>query len=151
MEKSNLLWLGILIVSGIVFVYLLNTAYANPSELPDYAFTKPDIKKAYEFAKMNQNMLDGLPCNCGCMTLEGAEAHGSRVHSRGLIDCFMRGDINNGGKWEAHASECGMCYEDALYAKKLYSEGGTKEEIREKLEEKYAEQKFSDDTVYKNE
>ena len=149
MEKSNLIWIVTIIISLIGFLFLFKLAYANPSNLPDYAFTKPKIKEAYEFAKMNQDALNDLPCNCGCMTAEGAEAHGGKVHSRGLIDCFMQGDINNGGKWESHASECGLCYEDALYAKELYSEGESKQEIKIKLEEKYAGQKFSGDTVYK--
>jgi hypothetical protein len=146
MEKSNLLWLGILIISGIGFIYLINTAYANPSNLPDYTFIKPAVKEAYEFAKNSQDMLNGLPCNCGCMT--DASSHGGRLHSRGLLDCFMEGDVNNGGKWDQHASDCGLCYEDALYSKNLYDEGKTKEEIKLKLKEKYATQTISNNTVY---
>jgi len=60
----------------------------------------------------------------------------------------MQGDVNNGGVWDAHASECGLCYEDALYAKQLYGEGKNKEDIKKALEEKYAAQTISDDTVY---
>jgi len=66
-----------------------------------------------------------------------------------LADCFMQGNVNEGGEWDSHASSCGLCYEDALYAKKLYSEGNSKEEIKSKLEEKYAGLTFSDETVYK--
>ncbi len=149
MNSHNFIWAGIIVFSIIGFFYLLNVAYANPDELPDYAFTKPDIKEAYLFAKTNYQDLDGLPCNCGCMTPEGAEAHGSRVHEKGLADCFMNGNVNDGGKWDSHASSCGLCYEDALFAKKLYSEGSSKEEIKQKLIEKYSQQKFSNDVVYK--
>jgi len=150
-NKYNYLWLGILLASVIGGIFLIKVAYANPLNLPDYALLKPEIKEAYSFAKLEGDKLNNLPCNCGCTTPEGAEAHGSRIHSRGLLDCFMEGDINNGGKWDRHASECGLCYEDALEAKNLYSEGKSKEEISDYLIKKYSELKFSEETVYKNE
>ena len=142
----NYLWIGILLLSIFGTIFLIKVAYANPLGLPDYAFTKPGIKEAYSFAKLERDKLTDLPCNCGCMT--DAVNHGGRLHSRGLIDCFMQGDVNNGGEWSSHASECGLCYENALYAKELYSEGETKEEIKSALEAKYATQISSDDTVY---
>ncbi len=120
----NYLWIGLIILSIIGTFLIIKFAYANPLELPDYAFTKPGIKEAYSFAKLEGDKLTGLPCNCGCMS--DSANHGGRLHSRGLIDCFMQGDVNNGGKWDSHATECGLCYEDALYAKKLYGEGKTK-------------------------
>ncbi len=144
----NYLWISILIFSLVGIFLVIKTAYANPLNLPDYAFTKPGIREAYSFAKMEGDKLTGLPCNCGCMS--DAANHGGRLHVRGLIDCFMLDDVNNGGEWDAHASECGLCYEDALYAKQLYSEGRTKEEIKLALEAKYATQTISDNTVYKD-
>ncbi len=142
----NFLWVGILVLSIVGTFLLISTAYANPLNLPTYAFTKPDIKEAYSYAKLDAEKLTGLPCNCGCMN--DASSHGGRLHSRGLIDCFMQGDVNNGGKWDSHASECGLCYQDALYSKKLYEEGKTKEDIKELLEAKYATQTISNNTVY---
>lgn len=145
MNKYNYLWILILIAGIIGTFFLIKTAYANPLNLPDYAFTNPQIREAYTFAKMNATELDGFPCNCGCM----ASAHGGgRIHARGLIDCFMSGDINNGGAWDSHASECGSCYQDLLYVKKLLDEGKTKNEIKSILEEKYSTQKISNNTVY---
>lgn len=143
----NYIWIGILTISILGALLLIKTAYANPLNLPDYAFTKPDIKEAYSFAKLNSDALTDLPCNCGCMS--DAANHGGRLHSRGLIDCFMQGDVNNQGIWDSHASECGLCYEDALYAKDLYEKGKTKEEIKLLLEAKYATQTISTNTVYR--
>ena len=148
-DKYNYLWLGIIVISLAGFLFLVRAAYENPLGLPDYAFIKSGIKEAYSFAKFNPEKLEGLPCNCGCMN--DASAHGGRLHSRGLIDCFMVGNINGGGQWDMHASECGLCYEDALLAKEKYEEGRTKEEIKMILEEKYSKQTFSDDTVYGDE
>lgn len=145
-HKHDFIWIGIILVSLVGTLFLVKTAYANPSGLPNYAFLKSDIKEAYEYAKLNSEKLNGLPCNCGCMT--DAANHGGRLHSRGLIDCFMQGDINNGGKWDSHASECGLCYQDALEAKKLYEGGKSKEEVRAYLMDKYSKQKFANETVY---
>lgn len=142
----NYLWIGIFVISISATFFLIKIAYANPLELPDYAFVKPSIKEAYSFAKLDNDKLTGLPCNCGCG--RDAANHGGRLHSRGLIDCFMKGEVNNGGEWDSHASECGLCYEDALYAKELYEEGKTKEEIKLALEAKYSTQTISDNTVY---
>ena len=149
-SKYNYLWIGILLVSVIGGIFLIKVAYANPLNLPDYALLKPQIKEAYSFAKIEGDKLKGLPCNCGCGTPEGAEAHGSRIHSRGLLDCFMNGDVSKDGKWDSHASNCGLCYEDALYAKGMYEKGKTKEEVKQALEEKYAMQIISNETVYGN-
>ena len=142
----NYLWIGIFILSIAGTFFVIKLAYANPLDLPNYAFTKPNIKEAYSFAKIEGDKITGLPCNCGCMT--DAANHGGRLHSRGLIDCFMQGDVNNRGQWDSHASECGLCYEDALYAKQLYGEGKTKEEIKSALEAKYTTQTISNNTVY---
>ena len=142
----NYLWVIVLILSVVGAILVIRMAYANPLYLPNYAFTKPGIKDAYSFAKLEGDKLTGLPCNCGCMT--DATNHGGRLHSRGLIDCFMQGNVNNGGKWDSHASECGLCYEDALYAKQLYGEGKTKEDIKPVLEAKYATQTISNNTIY---
>lgn len=142
----NYIWISILAISLLGALLLIKTAYANPLNLPNYAFIKPDIKEAYSLAKLESSKLEDLPCNCGCMS--DAANHGGRLHSRGLIDCFTKGDINNGGQWDSHASECGLCYEDALYAKDLYEGGKTKEEIKALLEEKYASQTISTNTVY---
>ena len=142
----NYIWIILIAISLIGMFFLIKTAYANPLDLPNYAFTKPVIREGYEFAKLNPEKLEGLRCNCGCM--EDAAAHGGRLHSRGLLDCFMQGDINNGGKWDAHASECGLCVEDAIYAKNLYEEGKSKEEIAALLEVKNSKQIISNNTVY---
>ena len=145
-RNYNYLWTGIIISSVIGTFFVINMAYANPLDLPEYAFSKPSIKEAYSFAKLEGDKLEGLPCNCGCG--EDAKGHGGRLHIRGLIDCFMQGDVDNGGKWDNHASECGLCYKDALYAGKLYKDGKTKEEIRETLKAKYSLQTISNITVY---
>ncbi len=145
-SRHNLIWILVITLSIIGAFLLVKIAYANPLGLPEYAFTKPGIKEAYAFAKISPDKLEGLPCNCGCMI--DADNHGGRLHKRGLIDCFMQGDVNVEGIWDSHASECGLCYEDALLAQQEYEKGKTKDEIKEVLMAKYAAQTFSDTAVY---
>lgn len=146
MNNSNIIWIGLVLISIVGAIFLIKAAYSNPLDLPSYAFKNKEIKESYEFAKFNPVKLEGLPCNCGCMS--DADNHNGRLHSRGLLDCFIDGELSQGGAWESHASECGLCYEDALIAKKAYEEGKTKEEIETLLKEKYKTQTFSDKTVW---
>ena len=41
----NYIWIGILLLSIIGAIFLIKLAYANPLELPNYAFTKPKNKR----------------------------------------------------------------------------------------------------------
>src|SRR3989344_811192 len=69
-RNYNYLWTGIIISSVIGTFFVINMAYANPLDLPEYAFSKPSIKEAYSFAKLEGDKLEGLPCNCGCAVYE---------------------------------------------------------------------------------
>jgi len=63
-HQYNYLWIGIFILSIIGTFFVIKMAYANPLDLPNYAFTKPGIKEAYSFAKLEGDKLTGLLCNC---------------------------------------------------------------------------------------
>ncbi len=106
--------LALVIGIGVYKSLTLNTGYIileNGIELPSYAFGSQDIKSAYIYAVTHPEDLDGVPCKCGCMQY----SHEGRVHKRGLLDCFMKGD----GSFDHHASECDMCISDALKTQKI--------------------------------
>ena len=148
LKNSSLVWYGLIIVSVLIALIVIKSSYSNPYNLPNFALKKEVVMEGYEYALLNPENLEGLPCNCGCMDPEGAKAHGGRLHSRGLLDCFMEGDVRNGGNWDPHASDCGLCIEDAVFVKHKYEEGRSKEEIRQMLKDKYATQVFSNATAY---
>ena len=126
MKTSNII-ISVLLIAGIVFaVYVL---LSSNSSLPAYAARHPLIKEAYTFAAETPEGLNGVNCYCGCMQ----HSHSGRVHSRGLLDCFMKND----GSFEQHASECDMCLRDALEVKEMTSEGLPKSEIKEAIDDKY--------------
>ncbi|MBS3074753.1 hypothetical protein J4447_04880 [Candidatus Pacearchaeota archaeon] len=152
LKNSNLVWIVLIVLSLLIAFMVIKSSYNNPLNLPEYALKKDIVREGYEYALLHPQNLEGLPCNCGCMDPAGVSAHGGRLHSRGLLDCFMEGDpggeFGKDWKWDSHASDCGLCIEDAILVKQKYEEGKSKEEIRQILEEKYSRQTYSNDTAY---
>ncbi len=99
------------------------------SKLPYYARASPAIQEAYQFAVDNPEALNGVNCYCGCMQ----HPHDGRIHSRGLLDCFMKPD----GSFEQHAANCDMCIRDALTVKSLTEQGLSKEQINTRIAAQY--------------
>ena len=112
------------------FVFGNSISKNNPDNLPPYAFVNEQAKEAYTYAKNNPDALNGVNCHCGCMQT----VHNGRVHSRGLLDCFMKPN----GEFDSHGANCKMCYVDALEVKQLTQQGKTKEEIKKIINLKYA-------------
>ncbi len=128
--------IGAILASIIVLVLLgagATLLYLNKGEqgiqLPSYTKASPLISEAYMFAVESPQALDGVNCYCGCMQ----HLHDGRIHKRGLLDCYLTED----GKFEPHASACDMCIRDALEVKEMYEQGMNKEEIMQKIDEKY--------------
>lgn len=130
--RTRLVSAGVIVVAMIALVYGLSTVLnkdTSDKTLPTYAKSSPTIEEAYTFALSNPEVLNGIDCYCSCMQ----HPHDGRLHSRGLLDCFMRED----GSFEKHGSECNMCIDDALDTKKWDEEGLSKEEINERFGIRY--------------
>lgn len=66
---------------------------APESDLPDYVMnTKPHVREAYRFAVANPDILEQIPCYCGCNTAG---------HMNNL-DCYVV--PSTGGEYEPHAA-----------------------------------------------
>ncbi len=72
-------------------------------KLPDYVYTNAMTLKAYKFATEHPEILEQMPCYCGCGE-HGSEASEGKPH-RFLRDCF----INDKGTYDNHASFCDIC------------------------------------------
>jgi hypothetical protein len=109
------------------------TVTVNPtsdlSRLPSYAFADTDVTKAYLFATEHPEVLTGVECHCGCME----KPVDGRVHTRGLIDCYLRED----GTYDPHAADCPRCVQDTLEAKTLFEKGMSRDAINQTLEAHY--------------
>jgi len=132
--KSNskqILWLGsaaFAILAGIAWVSLRTAG--DPAEqsapvakyaqtLPPEMFTDPATREAYQAAKDVPEVLEQLPCYCGCMKSFG--------HKNNLF-CFL----------DQHGSACTICQEIAVDARKMHKEGVPIERIKENIAAKYA-------------
>lgn len=78
----------------------------NNPKFPDYVYTSAMTLKAYTFATEHPEVLEQIPCYCGC----GGEHAGHRF----LRDCFIHDD----GTYDNHASFCDICIGETLNSQK---------------------------------
>ena len=89
---------------------------------PAYVKTLPDDwQQAYAYALARPDVLQWLPCYCGC----GGMGH------RSNLDCFFqRREVKGTFAYEEHASYCDICVKTANMASRMLREGSTMTEIR---------------------
>ncbi len=87
----------------------------------------------YRFVDANQELVEQLPCYCGC---------GQSLGHRSLRDCFVR----DGGEYDAHAAGCGVCLLETEDAEQLLADGETPAAIRAAIDERYGGLGSSTDT-----
>jgi hypothetical protein len=92
--------------------------------LPDYAQASVRTKAAYAVSLEIPEELGAIPCYCSC----GAIGHKS------LKECYLSPD----GGFEEHASFCDICVNEALDVYKWKHEGVPMDEIRTRIDDKYA-------------
>ena len=87
------------------------------------------VRAAYEFAAEHPEVLQYVPCFCGCET---------RGHS-GNDDCFVRSRDAEGRvlEWEPHGMACAVCIDVGTEAQQMYASGATVTQIRDAIEAKY--------------
>ena len=128
-NKQNLI-LGIAaiaILAGIAWVSLRSSNEPSPDEisaksaevLSPALFTDEKTRAAYQVAKDIPEVLEELPCFCGCMSSFG--------HKNNLF-CFK----------DQHGSGCTICQDIALDARKLHDQGMKIAQIQENIRSKYA-------------
>ena len=82
-------------------------------------FTDPKARAAYQVAKDIPEVLEQLPCFCGCMMNMG--------HKNNLF-CFK----------DQHGSGCDLCEDIALDARKMHDEGKSIAQIQETIRATYS-------------
>ena len=88
------------------------------------------IRDAYIFAAQNPQILDYVPCFCGCET---------RGHKRNA-DCFVQSRNPDGSvrEWDTHGMACIVCIDVARDAMQMRASGARVDDIRAAVESKYA-------------
>ena len=78
-----------------------------------------EVKKAYQIAERNPNLLAQMHCYCGCDHQEG---------HKNLLDCFR----------DDHGSKCAICVGEARDAEAMAGRGVPVDQIRDTLRARYA-------------
>ncbi len=105
-------------------------AMAPLDSLPSDVQTAPvSVRESYQFAAANPEVLQELPCYCGC----GAMGHASNY------DCYVVGiDAAGALQYDPHALGCSICVDITQDTMRLLREGKTVPEIRTYVDATYA-------------
>ena len=89
---------------------------------PDYVTALPgDWQAAYAYALARPDVLQWLPCHCGCMAID----------HRSNLDCFFqRREVSGSYVYEEHASYCDVCVKTANLAQRMLQDGSTMIQVR---------------------
>ena len=83
------------------YIPLLSPRKAD--KMPDYAVTNAMTLKAYKYATEHPEVLEQIPCYCGCGE-HGSITSGGKPH-KSVRDCF----VSDNGIYDDHASFCDVC------------------------------------------
>ncbi|MEO4053739.1 PCYCGC motif-containing (lipo)protein [Solibacillus sp. CAU 1738] len=100
--------------------------------LPSFLDNQPEnIRLTYQVAGHATDILEWMPCYCGCGESVG---HGSN------LNCFIK-EMNEDGSvvWDDHGTRCVVCLEIALQSAKMFKDGMELKDIRNAIDEMYKE------------
>jgi hypothetical protein len=104
-----------------------------PLPFPMLGASKPDsvVKAAYEFAARHPEVLEYMPCFCGC----------ERGGHRGNHDCFVERRDPSGkvAAWSQHGVGCDVCLDVATIAMQMHNTGASVTAIRAAIDKRYAD------------
>ena len=128
-NKQNVILglVAILIIAGIAWNSLRGSkesseqsvAALSAEVLSPTLFNDEKTRASYQVAKDIPEILEQLPCFCGCMTSFG--------HKNNLF-CFK----------DQHGSGCEICQDIALDARKMHDQGMSIAQIQDNIKSKYA-------------
>jgi hypothetical protein len=120
-----------LIIGVVAVILLAGVAYAllsgnstSSSKFPSFVYTNPLTLKAYTYATEHPDLLEQIPCYCGC---------GGHSGHRFLRDCFIHDDWT----YDEHASFCDTCVGEAIKVQDYLAQGKTLKEARALIDQEY--------------
>ena len=98
--------------------------------LPSFLDNQTDlIRAAYQIAGQAPEVLEWIPCYCGC---------GESAGHKSNMNCFIQ-EVKEDGKivWDDHGTRCNVCIEIAVNSVKMHKEGKSMKEIRQTIDDTY--------------
>ena len=99
--------------------------------VPNLVPRSPDVvRAAYTFAAERPDVLEFVPCFCGCETA----GHSANAH------CFVESRNADGSvrSWDTHGMSCIVCIDVARDSMQLTASGASVRDVRAAIETKYA-------------
>lgn len=103
---------------------------ASAEELPKFLDSKSeDIRLVYEVSGQATDVLEWIPCYCGC---------GESAGHRNALNCFIAETREDGSVvWDDHGTRCPVCLDIAVESVQMHIDGKPLKEIRETIDTKY--------------
>jgi len=103
---------------------------ASNEVLPKFLKDKPEeMQTIYANAAQNKELLENIPCYCGC---------GESAGHKNNYDCFILENKKDGKVvWDDHGTKCGVCLEIAAQSVSDLESGKSIKQIRQSIDEKY--------------
>jgi hypothetical protein len=99
------------------------------SDMPDSVKQSSlTTQQAYQFAVANPDIMQEIPCYCGC----GAMGHKSNYQ------CYVKSDADGKVTFDDHALGCSICVDITQDTMRLLKDGKTVKEIRAYIDQTYA-------------
>jgi hypothetical protein len=95
---------------------------------PSFVSQDATTESAYEYALYHPQVIEWMPCYCGCVKLD----------HRSNLDCYLKpAGSGKSTEFEQHASFCGICVQTTLLAKQLSDQGKSLQEIRQAVDQQF--------------
>jgi hypothetical protein len=95
-------------------------------DFPQYVYTNDSVETGYRIAVKQPELLKQFPCYCFC----DAMGH------KNLLHCFIKEGFF-GNKFDPHASECNICYGQAMLGLLWDAMGATNDTIKAGFDKKF--------------
>ncbi|WP_026571880.1 MULTISPECIES: PCYCGC motif-containing (lipo)protein [Sediminibacillus] len=98
-----------------------------------------DLQKVYQSAAEHQELLEQIPCYCGCGD--------ASVGHQDNYDCFVH-EVKDDGRvvWDTHGIGCQVCIDTAVYSISEYRKGTDISAIRKAIDNTYQDLDYPEPT-----
>lgn len=117
----------------------LQEVTASADILPAFLDDKPeDMRMIYKLAGQATDILEYMPCYCGCGESAGHENN---------MNCFLD-EVREDGSvvWDDHGTRCLVCLEIAVKSVQMKQEGKSLKEVRDAIDTEYGNGNYTTPT-----